>query len=86
MYYTSEEDTIIINRLIPNQGGGEMVLNGSGPVHSRNQTERWLLFNRDMMGPAENDVSLVLVWFILVKDKKKNNIRKNLYQYQGKVL
>lgn len=34
-----------------------MVLNSSGPVHSRNETERWLLFNRDMMGPAESDVS-----------------------------
>lgn len=34
-----------------------MVLNSSGPVHSRNQTERWLLFNRDMMGPAGSDVS-----------------------------
>lgn len=47
----------------PHQGGAEMVLNRSGPVHSRNQTERWLLLNRDMMAPAESHVGLILVQF-----------------------
>lgn len=44
-----------------------MVLNSSGPVHSRDQTERWLLFNRDMMGPAESDVGSVSVQFISIR-------------------
>lgn len=61
---TSEEHTnqfTICILMTSYQGAAEMVLNSSGPVHSMNQTERWLLFNRDMMGPVENDVSLVLV-------------------------
>ncbi|XP_075883466.1 protogenin B-like [Nelusetta ayraudi] len=47
---------MISAHFIDAKGGTELVLNTSGPVHSRNQTERWLLFNRDMMGPAGSDI------------------------------
>lgn len=34
-----------------------MVINSAGPVSSKNQSKRWLLFQRDIMNPAGSDVS-----------------------------
>lgn len=39
------------------QGGSDLVINSAGPLSSKNQRERWLLFTRDIMNPAETDVS-----------------------------
>lgn len=34
-----------------------MVINSSGPVNSKNQSKKWLLFGRERKNPAESDVS-----------------------------
>lgn len=34
-----------------------MVINSAGPVSDKNQSRRWLIFQRDVIDPAENDVS-----------------------------
>lgn len=39
------------------QGGSNMVINSAGPVSSKNQNKRWLLFKRDIVNPAASDVS-----------------------------
>lgn len=39
------------------QGGSGLVINSAGPLSSKNQSKRWLLFKKDIMNPAATDVS-----------------------------
>ncbi|XP_010744718.2 protogenin B [Larimichthys crocea] len=38
------------------KGGSSMVINSAGPVSSKSQSKRWLLFKSDAMNPAESDI------------------------------
>ncbi|XP_041651964.1 protogenin B-like [Cheilinus undulatus] len=38
------------------KGGSNMVINSGGPVSSKNQNKRWLLFQREMTNPADSDL------------------------------
>lgn len=40
-----------------------MVINSAGPVSSKSQSKRWLLFKSDAMNPAESDVSDATVFW-----------------------
>lgn len=39
------------------QAGSDTLINSASPVNSKNQTKRWLLFNRDIVNPPQSDVS-----------------------------
>ncbi|XP_054632105.1 protogenin B-like isoform X2 [Dunckerocampus dactyliophorus] len=38
------------------KGGSNIVINSAGPAMSKNQSKRWLLCNKDISSPIENDV------------------------------
>ncbi|XP_037109388.1 protogenin B-like [Syngnathus acus] len=38
------------------KGGSNIMINSAGPVMSKNQSKKWLLFNRDVSTPTEIDV------------------------------
>ncbi|XP_049577998.1 protogenin B [Syngnathus scovelli] len=38
------------------KGGSNIMINSTGPVMSKNQSKKWLLFNRDVSTPTEIDV------------------------------
>ncbi|XP_077372248.1 protogenin B-like [Festucalex cinctus] len=44
---------MISTNFIDAKGGSNMVINSAGPIISKNQTKRWLLFNRDVSTPTE---------------------------------
>ena len=39
-----------------------MVINSAGPVNNKNQSKRWLLIKREILNPAESDVSVVTLF------------------------
>ncbi|KAF7656337.1 hypothetical protein LDENG_00042810 [Lucifuga dentata] len=47
---------MISGRFIDTKGGSNMVINSGGPVNSRNQSKKWLLFKRELSNPNEVDV------------------------------
>lgn len=42
-----------------------MVMNNAGPFISNNQSQRWLLFNREISNQTESDVSDVISFPII---------------------
>ncbi|XP_034391302.1 protogenin B-like [Cyclopterus lumpus] len=46
---------MISHHFLDTKGEANMVINSAGPISSKNQSKRWLLFKREIGNPAESD-------------------------------